>query len=212
MSKTLVIGANGQIGQKLVKRLVERGHPVRAMVRNTEQERALSALGAEVVTGDLEGDFESTLDDCDALVFTAGSGPKTGLDKTLLVDAWGAAKTINAAVDKGIRRYVMVSSRGAANPDFGPEAIKPYCVAKHMADHYLTTSILDYTILRPGRLLDEPATGRFRTQRPEAKDEQVITREDTADAIVYCLEREHTIHQIYELYQGHEGLEEALGE
>ena len=211
MDKTLVIGANGQIGRIVVERLARQGKPVRAMVRDKAQKADLETLGAEVVIGDLEGDFEHALEGCSALVFTAGSGAKTGPDKTLLVDAWGAAKSINSAVDKDVKRYIMVSARRADNPDLGPEKIRPYLAAKHMADHYLQTSDLDYTILRPGRLTDEPATGRVRIRRPEDEAAQTIPRADVADAIVYCLNQEHCIGQVYELYEGDQPLAEALG-
>lgn len=207
--KTLIIGANGQVGRRLVARLAEHGVPVRAMVRNEGQRSDLEALGAEVVTGDLEGAFVHALDGCDALVFTAGSGAGTGADKTLMVDLWGACKTIDACTASGPRRYVMVSARNAGDPDEGPEALRPYLVAKHFADAYLMRSGLAYTILRPGRLTDEPGTGRIRTTTPPA-DEQAIPRDDVAAAIHACLTDEATTGATIELYTGETLIPEAL--
>ncbi len=131
--KTLVIGAHGKIGRRLVERLGRAGMPVRAMIRNEGQRRELEAPGVEVVPGDLEGTFENALSGCDAVVFTAGSGGHTGPDKTLLVDLWGAIKTIRACEHLGIRRYIMISARNAGDPDSGPDSRKPYLLAKHLA-------------------------------------------------------------------------------
>lgn len=207
--KTLVIGANGQIGKQLVGKLAARGESVRAMVRSEAQRSALEELGVEVVIGDLEGAFAPALDGCQALVFTAGSGGHTGGDKTLLVDLWGALKTFQACQAQGVRRYLMVSARSADDPDQGPAAIRHYLVAKHVADDYLQRSGLDYTILRPGRLTNDPGTGHIRTTRP-AGPEQIIPREDVADVLLACLADDRTIGKTFELYQGSTPILEAL--
>lgn len=208
-NKTLVIGANGQIGKKTVKLLCDTGIAVKAMIRNPEQATELEILGAEVVIADLEGDFSSAFDDCQNIVFTAGSGAATGFDKTLLIDLWAAIKAVNYAIDHDIERFIMVSSRGATNPDDGPERIKPYLVAKHAADVALQSSELNYTILQPGRLLNEASTGLIQTQRP-AVEQQAISRDDVAGIIHYCLSHEHTSNQTYELFAGPQSIAEAL--
>ncbi|HSR62348.1 MAG TPA: SDR family oxidoreductase [Gammaproteobacteria bacterium] len=207
--KILIIGANGKIGKLLIKQLAKSNHEIRAMIRKEEQRPVLEALGAEVVLGDLEGEFEHALEDCDAVVFTAGSGPSTGADKTILIDMWGAMKTMYACTDKGLKRYIMVSSRNAGDPDNGPAKIRHYNVAKHIADEYLKGSKLEYTILRPGKLTDDEGTGHITTTRPDS-DQQSITRDDVASCIVYCLDNPGTIGKIVELYQGDTLISEAL--
>ena len=207
--KTLIIGANGNIGRRLVDKLVQTGHEVRAMVRSDKQRQALEEMGAEVVLGDLEAEFEPALNNCDALVFTAGSGSKTGADKTILIDMWGAIKTIKACEEAGVKRYIMVSSRDAGDPDHGSPAIRHYNVAKHIADDYLVHSTLDYTILRPGQLTDLAGTGLVQTVRP-AQEMQTITRDDIAEAIMICLDEKSTIGKIVELYQGNTPVKDAL--
>jgi len=209
MSKTLVIGANGKIGRRIIARLVQAGLPVRAMARSDDQQSALEALGAEVVIGDLEGAFEQALDGCDAVVFTAGSGAHTGPDKTFTVDLWGAVKTIRACEAGHIPRYIMVSARNAGDPDSGPDSRKPYLIAKHLADEALQRSSLDYTILRPGKLTEDPGTGRVRTSRPEP-GEQYISRDDVAAAVVICLQNPATIGRTVLLFQGDTPMAEAL--
>lgn len=207
--KTVIIGANGQIGRCLVNKLVQTGHDIRAMVRNDDQRQELEDMGAEVVIGDLEGDFEHALEGCAALIFTAGSGGKTGADKTILVDMWGAIKTISACENAGLKRYIMVSSRDAGDPDQGSRAIRHYNVAKHIADDYLIRSSLDYTILRPGQLTNLEGTGLIQTERPR-QEMQTITRDDVAEAIMVCLDEKDTIGRIVELYQGETPIKEAL--
>lgn len=208
--KTLVVGAHGRIGRLLVPKLVERGIPVRAMVRAEAQRDDLEALGAEVVVADLEGEIEDAVSGCDALVFTAGSGAKTGADKTLLVDLWGVVKTIRACRDRSCRRFVLVSARRVEDPDRGPEAMRHYLVAKHVADDYLCRSGLDFTILRPGRLTDGPGQGRIRTTRPEDPDAQTVPREDVAEAIASCLTEVATIGHVVELHTGDRPIADAL--
>ncbi|MCZ4142677.1 sugar epimerase, partial [Escherichia coli] len=126
----LVIGANGQIGKLLVELLAkEAAHRVTAMVRKAEQAESLKQLGAHVVIGDLEGSVEElaeAMKDHDAVVFTAGSGGSTGADKTLLIDLDGAVKTMEAAKERGIKRYIMVSAFGADQREKWSQAIKPY--------------------------------------------------------------------------------------
>jgi len=207
---SLVIGASGQIGKKLIKIMRESGINVRAMIRDPSQTKTFETMGAEVVIADLEADFSFAFEGCDSVIFTAGSGATTGFDKTLLIDLWAAIKTIHYAADQNVKRFIMVSSRGAENPDNGPERIKPYLVAKHAADFVLLQSQLDYTILQPGRLTDDPGTSHIQTQRPENATEQKISRDDVAACIVYCLQHEHTIGASIELFKGDLSIEGAL--
>jgi len=209
--RTLVIGASGRIGEKLITLLHGNGCAVVAMLRDVNKgPQFFSGNGVETVQGDLETDIDSVFADCERVVFSAGSGADTSADKTLLVDLWGACKVVDAAKKNNISHFVMVSSRGADNPDRGPMAIKPYLIAKHFADNYLIASGLPYTILRPGRLLDEAGTGFIGTTRPASPETQVISREDTASAIYHCLANNNTIGQVYELYKGATPISEAF--
>ena len=96
---------------------------------------------------------------CDAVVFAAGAGPGSGPARKRTVDYGGAVKLIDACKSEGIRRYLMVSAMGVRDPAArGPE-MRPYYEAKLEADQALAASGLDYTIVRPGRLTDDPGTG-----------------------------------------------------
>lgn len=211
MSKTLVIGANGQIGKQLVTLLCTENSPVKAMIRNSQQASFFQDLGAETVIADLEAPLpDDAFTDCDKVVFTAGSGGKTGADKTILIDLWGAVKAIDMAKKHGITQFVMVSARDAGHPETGSAAIKHYNVCKHFADEYLLASGVPYTILRPGKLTDDKATGLISTQRTGQADKDIITRADVASCIKFCLTHTESINQIDELYNGNETIQQAF--
>ena len=211
MSKTLIIGANGQIGRKVISQMSNKGLPVLAMVRNQQQCEALQQLGAETILGDLEQTLpDEAFSQCDKLVFTAGSGGHTGADKTILVDLWGACKAIDKAAQHHIKQFVMVSSRDAGDPDAGSSPIKHYNICKHFADEYLIQSGVPYTILRPGRLTNDSSSNGVTIERPVNKEQQIISRADVATCIVQCLTHSDTIGKIYELYQGDMNISEAL--
>lgn len=211
MDKTLVIGANGQIGRQLIGMMALAQMPVRAMIRDASQAIELEKLGAETIIADLEQPLPDTaFEDCDKVVFTAGSGGKTGADKTILIDLWGAVKAIDMAKKHKIKQFVMVSSRDAGDPEHGTAAIKHYNICKHFADKHLLESGVPYTILRPGRLTDESATGLITTQRPENNDQQIITRTDVAACVVQCLDHSEAVNQIDEIYNGSMPIAEAF--
>ncbi|WP_426333711.1 SDR family oxidoreductase [Paenibacillus silvae] len=209
----LVIGANGQIGKHLVEQLAQEGkHQVTAMIRKPEQADTLKKLGAQVVVGDLEGtvdDLTEVMKDQSAIVFTAGSGGSTGPDKTLLIDLDGAVKTMEAAEKQGISRYILVSAYGADQRSKWPEEIKPYYVAKHFADRALFASELNYTIIRPGGLKNEPGTGKV-TVGTDLKPGS-IAREDVARVIAASLQEEKTYRMAFDLVAGEQSISDALG-
>jgi len=209
----LVIGANGQIGKHLVEQLAQEGkHQVTAMIRKPEQADALKELGAQVVMGDLEGtvdEIAEAMKDQNAIVFTAGSGGSTGPDKTLLIDLDGAVKTMEAAEKQGISRYILVSAYGADQRSKWPEEIKPYYVAKHIADRALFASDLNYTIIRPGGLKNEPGTGRVAVGTDLKPGS--IAREDVARVIAASLQEEKTYRMAFDLIAGDHAVSDALG-
>lgn len=206
----LIIGGNGQIARHLARLLAIAGAAPRAMIRSPDQADELAALGAEPVQGDLEGDFERALDGCDAVIFSAGSGGHTGGDKTLLVDLWGALRSIRVCEEKGIRRYLMVSALRAQDPDRGPDGIRHYLVAKHIADDYLTRSDLDYTIVRPGRLTDAPGTGRVHVASLLSGEVGEIPREDVAAVLAECLASPGTVGKTFDLVSGDTPIRDAI--
>lgn len=210
--KILIVGANGQIGKHLVDLLKEsKEHTPKAMVRNEEQIKAFEKAGVETALANLEGSVEELAEaakGCEAIVFTAGSGGNTGADKTLLVDLDGAAKTIEAAEGGGIKRYIMVSALQAHRRENWNKNIRPFYVAKHYADRVLEQSSLTFTIIRPGRLLNEPGTGKV--SAAENLNRASIPREDVAKTILAALNEENTFNRSFDLVSGETLIPEAL--
>ena len=209
----LVIGANGQVGRRVVQELAASSHDAVAMVRKEEQVDHLKELGAaKVVLGDLEKDFSEAFEDVDAVIFAAGSGGSTGPDKTLTIDLWGSVKAARYAEDKGVKRFVQLSSMGTPDPDEGGEKMKPYLVAKRVADDILQTTKLDYTIIRPGALSNEDKSGKIEVSSEgfTSIEGRSIPRADVAAVLVKALDQPNTHHKIFEVLQGDTPLEEEL--
>lgn len=211
--KVFVVGANGQIGKQLVHMLHKSDNfSVRAMVRKQEQADAFQTEGIEAVVADLEGtvdEIAQAAKGCDAIVFTAGSGGHTGADKTLLVDLDGAVKTIEAAQQLGVERFVMVSAFQANNRENWNEKIRHYYVAKHYADRILLDSGLNYTIVRPGGLTNDAGTGKVMIGE-KLTERSTIAREDVARVVFEALQEENTFKKSFDLVQGNVDIAEAL--
>lgn len=151
--KVLVAGATGNTGSRLINELKSRGHSPIALVRESSD---TSSLPSDVALrkGDLTDLQEGVCEECDAVVFAAGSGGSTGPEMTDKVDRDGAMRLVDLAVKAGVGRFVMLSTVGADKPDSNSE-LAHYLQAKHDADEHLKASGLSYAIVRPVSLTDE---------------------------------------------------------
>ena len=206
----LVVGSTRGTGNLVVRALLDRGHGVRAMVRSPEQGSALEERGATAVRGDLEGSLDGVVAGVDAVAFCAGSGSQTGPDATLRVDLHGAVRVIDACVEAGVGRFVLLSSIAADDPMRGSAAIRHYLAAMHARDRILSASGLDATIVRPGGLTHDPGTGEVEVGIPVLGARGSIPRADVAAVMVGCLERDDTIGASFELVSGRTPIEAAL--
>lgn len=158
----------------------------RGVVRNPEHVAELERLGTQAIVLDLERDeLTGAVRGADAVVFAAGAGAGSGPERKQTVDLGGAVMLIDACRAEGVARYLMISATGAADPSAGPEAMRPYLEAKAEADRRLAGSGLDFTIVRPGRLTDEPGTGRI-DAAPSLGRRGEVTRDDVAQTSSRC--------------------------
>ncbi len=206
----VIAGGHGKIALRLLRLLSEGGDRARGLIRNPDHAADLEAAGAEPVLCDLEAeaDVSGCVEGADAVVFAAGAGPGSGADRKQTMDLGGAVKLIDAARAQGISRYVIVSSIGADDPERASGPMGPYLEAKAEADRRLAESGLDYTIVRPGRLTDDPGTGRVRVGQGIGSGE--VTRDDVAATLFVVLGADNTIGVTFELFEGDTPIEEAV--
>ncbi|HEY7620916.1 MAG TPA: SDR family oxidoreductase [Solirubrobacteraceae bacterium] len=211
MSTIVIAGGHGQIALRLARLLSVRGDRVRSLIRNPGHEAGVHATGAEAVVADMErlDDISEFVDGADAVVFAAGAGPGSGPERKRTVDLGAAVKLIDAAQRTGARRYLMISSMGAADPASGAEAMRPYLEAKAEADAALAASDLDWTIVRPGRLTDDPGTGLVEAAGSLGRF-GAITRDDVAAVLLGCLDEPRTVGATFEVLEGQTPIAEAL--
>jgi uncharacterized protein YbjT (DUF2867 family) len=212
MTTIVIAGGHGQIALRLARVLSARGDTVRSLIRNPGHEAGVHATGAEPVVADMEhlADLAEYVDGADAVVFAAGAGAGSGPERKRTVDLGAAVKLLDAASRTGVRRYLMISAMGAADPTAGSEAMRPYLEAKHDADAALAASDLDWTIVRPGGLTDDPGTGMIEVA-PSLGRRGSITRDDVAAVLAACLDEPRTVRATFDLLQGETPIAEALG-
>ncbi len=186
--------------------LVARGHTPVALVRKEEYRAELEALGADVGILDIEQDdasaFAMAFAGCDAVVFAAGGGADGDIERKRTVDLEGSLKSIEGARQAGIARFVQVSAMGvdAALPADTSEVWRAYVEAKRDADAALRDSDLAWTIVRPGALTDDPATGQVALGLDVEGGE--VTRADVADVVAAILDDDATVGQQCNLVNG----------
>ena len=210
----VVAGGHGKIGLRLLRLLASGGHRARGIIRNPEQEADVRDAGAEAIVLDLENaepeQVTRAIEGADAAVFAAGAGPGSGPERKWTVDYGSAAKLIEACKQDGIARYVIVSTVGADDPEAtGAEGdYLVYFQAKQKADDELMASGLDYTVVRPHGLTNEPGTGRV--QIGQKLERGQVARDDVAAVLMAVLARDATIGKAFELTSGETPIEEAI--
>lgn len=194
----VIAGGHGAIARRLTPLLVARGDRVRALIRNPDHVGDVRSDGAEPVLVDIElattEQLAIHITGADAAVFAAGAGPGSGPDRKLSVDRDGAIKLLRAAKLAGTRRFVMVSSVGAEDPPEDDDVFSVYLRAKAAADQAVAATELDWVIVRPGPLTDDPGTGESSLTTQIARTE--ISRDDVAAALAGLLADQSTNREI----------------
>jgi nucleoside-diphosphate-sugar epimerase len=209
-NQVAVVGGHGQVARHLHPLLLAAGRTPVALVRSDAQRAALEEAGAHARLLDIEqatGEaFAQAFAGCDAVVFTAGGGPDGNIGRKRTVDLEGSLKSIEGARAAGITRFVQVSAIGVddALPEDTAPVWRAYVEAKRDADEALRLSGLDWTIMRPGRLTDDPGTVGGDVARAE------VPREDVAAVIAAVLDDESTVGHQWNLVSGELPVAEAV--
>jgi len=205
-----VAGGHGQIALRFERLATRAGHRVRGMTRNPDHSGDIEEAGAEAVISDIENDdITGLVKGADVVVFAAGAGPGSGPERKKTVDLGGAIKLIDAAKANGITRYLMISAMGAGNPSSWSEQMRPYYEAKAGADEALMSSDLEYTIVRPGGLTNDPGTGLV-ALAPKLERSGRVPREDVAAVLLESIEADNTIGKTFDLLSGDKTIREAV--
>jgi uncharacterized protein YbjT (DUF2867 family) len=214
MSRIAIVGGHGKIARLLTPLLVDAGHLPVSLVRNPDHAAELEGLGAEVVLLDIEASdsdaFAAAFSGADAVVFAAGGGADGNVERKKTVDLGGSVKSIAGARKAGVTRFVQISAIGVDDPlpDDTAEVWAAYVEAKRDADQALRDSDLDWTIIRPGALTDEPGTGEI--SLAEKLDRGEIPRADVAALLAAVLDEPATIGRQWEAVGGTTPITEAI--
>ena len=211
--RIVIAGGHGKIALLLSRLLADSGHQPIGIIRDPNQAADLAELGAGFIELDLENspvtDVAASLIGADAAVFAAGAGPGSGDARKLSLDRDGAILFADAAVAAGVRRFVVVSSIGAATGDAVPAGdMAVYLRAKGEADVAVQNRDLDWTIVRPVSLTDDAPTGLVTVGA--TVEHGSIPRADVAAVLAALVTDGLAVRQQFELTGGGLPVAEAL--
>ncbi len=202
MAFVFLAGASRGVGYEVAKQLVKNGHQVVALLRSDRAKADLTAIGVKTVSGDaLDADaMKAAMGDypVEGVISTIGGLPEDG---TTRADFLGNKNLIDAAVSAGAKRFILISSIGSgesaqALPPNVLETLGPVLKEKAQAEAHLAESGLDYTVIRPGGLVSEPATGQeVLTADPTVAGS--IPRAGVAELTVRCLTSDKASNQVF---------------
>lgn len=204
--RVVIAGGHGKIALRLERLLAARGDEVVGLVRNADHEADLAEAGARAAVVDLEtagaDELAGHLEGADAVVFAAGAGPGSGVERKDTVDRGAAVLLADAAERAGVRRYLLVSSYGAGSPppEGTSEVFAAYLEAKTAAEDDVRGRDLDWTVLRPGGLTDDPGTGRVLLA--PSVERGSVPRDDVAAVLVALLGEPRSAGLVLELVGG----------
>ncbi|MEP9365104.1 NAD(P)H-binding protein [Nocardioides sp. CN2-186] len=214
MTQIAIVGGHGKVAIQLLHVLRRTDHDAVALVRKEEYREELEGLGAAVRILDIEQDgadaFAAAFTGCSAVVFAAGGGADGNIERKRTVDLEGSLKSIEGAKIAGIDRFVQVSAIGVDDPlpDDTSDVWRAYVEAKRDADAALRASGLAWTIIRPGRLTDDPGTGLVSLGEDVARGD--VSRADVAAVVAAVLDADSTVGKQWALVNGETPVADAV--
>lgn len=233
---TLIFGGSGKCARHITRMLAAEGQTVFSIIRNADQKSEIEALGGKPMVQSIEDasvdDMAGTITQTKAstVLWCAGAGGGSP-ERTKAVDNEGAIRSMDATAKAGVKRYIIISALDVRDREKKPEpewyddndwqrsdrvwkAIKPYMEAKFAADRNLVTENhrrgLQYTIVRPGGLTNEPGQGKIAAGKVHLGS--VISREDVAAVVVECMKNDGTIGLAFDCVGGDKSIKDAIAE
>jgi uncharacterized protein YbjT (DUF2867 family) len=206
MTRIAIIGGHGKVALHLSSLLADEGHSVTSFIRNPDHAGDVAETGATPSVLDVENattaEIAGALKDHDAVVWSAGAGGGNPA-RTYAVDRDAAIRSMNAAGEAGVQRYIMVSYFGAGKDHGVPEdnGFFAYAEAKAAADEYLRGTGLAWTILGPGALTDKPGSGLIDVD-PSPQGSRETSRSNTAGVAAAVLDLPETAGKTIEFCDG----------
>ena len=219
-NRVVIVGGHGKVALLAARKLKDANYAVDSIIRNPEQNDDVRNAGGNPVVLDIEtasvDELASAFFGASAIVFSAGAGGGNPA-RTHAVDYEAAVRTMAAAEQVGVKRFIMVSYANAdtAIHKIDPQSsFYPYAKAKRDADAKLRESSLDYTILGPGSLTTEPATGKIvraeEVDRDGPDDKRVTSRENVAEVIAHVIKNPVAIRETVDFYDGDKAIAEVV--
>ena len=152
--RVALFGGTGFVGSYIIDQLVESGHLPRILVRSNSHNKIIFPDRCEIVEGNIANtdDIMNALEKADAVIYTIGiirEFPRQGITYEKL-HFEGAVKCMDAAAEKGIKRFILMSANGVCPDGTG------YQKTKWMSEQYLKNTSLDWTIFRPSLIFGDP--------------------------------------------------------
>ncbi len=221
--RIVIAGGHGKIARHLTRELTRNGHEVLGLIRSDSQIADLTADGATPVVIDMENsstaEVAAILTGADAAVFAAGAGAGGSEERRLAVDLGGSVLLADAAETVGVTRFIQISSTGTEKvrdgrvPDDVPADFLGYLQAKLAAEEDLIARPLAWTIVRPGGLTDDPATGlvQLNPAGPGLVEERAtVPRQDVAAVLAELITGGAAERRILHLVSGENPIPSAL--
>ena len=235
-ANVILFGGSGKVARHITRLLASEGYNVHSIIRNPAQKPEIESLGGKPVVQSIE---ESSVDDmvrtiteskASIVIWSAGAGPGSS-DRTRAVDEKGAIRSMDATAKAGVKRYIMVSAIDVRDRNNKPEpewyddadrdqsdrmwsALGTYMEAKLAADRSLVTENsqrkLDYTIVRPTALSQDPGVGKIQAGKVHIR--QKISREDVASVVLQCMKQDGTIGLAIDCVGGDTPITDAISE
>ncbi|MBT2688802.1 NAD(P)H-binding protein [Bacillus sp. ISL-47] len=205
--KVIVIGANGDVGEHVVRKLSEKNIESLAVVATENQIEDLKKLGASNAVVYDEQNLLSHLQSSDAVIYLTGVNPKKHTSKTVMVDHQSVSDTIQLAQESGVKRFVMMS---AVKAEESENETSRKIAAKDLPEDILKSANLVYTVIRPGQLTDNPGTELIEVKNRIHDKTAEIPREDVAALLVASLDHEAVFNKTIEVSSGDTPIHDAL--